>query len=159
MPHVQLAATNDTIVDFAEGGLTVVYAYPRTSPASGDTPAGWDFIPGARGCTVQSCAFRDHYAELKELGVKRLFGLSTQSTDYQKEAARRLHLPFPLLSDETLAFSRALSLPLFKAGGMTLIQRLTLIINGGRIEHVFYPINQPEKNASDVAKWLALRNA
>ncbi|WP_227011453.1 peroxiredoxin [Paenibacillus lutimineralis] len=157
IPSIGLAATDGTTVDLAEGGLTVVYVYPRTSPAVGGALEGWDAIPGARGCTSQSCAFRDHFAELKGVGVERLFGLSTQSTDYQKEAAERLHLPFPLLSDSSLSLSRALELPLFEVRGMTLIKRLTLIIDNGRIEHVFYPVSPPERNASDVMAWLSSR--
>lgn len=158
VPSIGLAATDGSTVNLAEGGLTVLYVYPRTSPAMGGSLEGWDLIPGARGCTMQSCAFRDHFAELKRVGVERLFGLSTQETDYQKEAAERLHLPFPLLSDHSLAFSNALGLPLFKAGGLTLIKRLTLIIDNGSIEHVLYPVLQPEQNASEVIAWLLSRN-
>lgn len=129
LPSIGLAATDGSTVDLAEGGLTVIYAYPRTSPAVGGALEGWDAIHGARGYTSQSCTFRDHFAELKGVDVERLFGLSTQSTDYQKEAAERLHLPFSLLSDSSFALSRALELPLFEVGGMTLIKRLTLIID------------------------------
>ncbi|MGG4091524.1 peroxiredoxin [Paenibacillus lautus] len=157
IPSISLNATDGSTVDLAEGGLTVVYVYPRISPAIGGTLEGWDAIPGARGCTSQSCTFRDHFIELKGVGVKRLFGLSTQSTDYQKEAVERLHLPFPLLSDDSLALSRALELPLFEVGGMTLIKRLTLIIENGRVEHVFYPVFTPERNALDVIAWLSSR--
>lgn len=158
IPSIGLTATDGSTVDLAEGGLTVVYAYPRTSPAIGGALEGWDVLPGARGCTPQSCAFRDHFSELKRVGIERLFGLSTQATDYQKEVAERLHLPFPLLSDSMLALSCALELPLFEVGGMTLIHRLTLIIDHGRVEHVFYPVFQPEQNASDVMAWLTLQN-
>jgi peroxiredoxin len=132
---------------------TVVYCYPRTGRPDEDPPDGWDEIPGARGCTPQSCSFRDHHAELQALGA-RVFGLSTQSTDYQGEAAARLHLPFELLSDESLAFARALRLPTFEAAGMTLIKRLTLIIGDGVIEHVFYPVFPPERSAAEVIAWL-----
>lgn len=158
MPSIILPATDGNDVDLAGlDGLTVVYAYPRTSPADGRALDGWDAIPGARGCTPQSCAFRDHFAELKQLGVNHLFGLSTQDTDYQKEAAERLHLPFPLLSDSKLTLARTLDLPLFTAGGLTLLKRLTLIIENGRIQHVFYPVFPPERNAPDVIAWLAAR--
>ncbi|MGG1660982.1 peroxiredoxin [Brevibacillus sp. NRS-1366] len=157
IPSIGLTATDGSTVDLSEGGLTVVYAYPRTSPAIGGAPEGWDAIPGARGCTSQSCTFRYHFAEMKGVGVERLFGLSTQSTDYQKEAAERLHLPFPLLADSSLALCRALELPLFEVEGMTLIKRLTLIIDNGRIEHVFYPVFPPERNATDVIAWLSSR--
>jgi len=112
-------------------------------------------IPGARGCSPQSCAFRDHYAELKRLGVSQLFGLSTQDTDYQNEAAERLHLPFPLLSDASLALTRALSLPTFQVDGMTLLKRVTFVIDDGRITHIFYPVFPPDSNAAVVLNWLA----
>lgn len=153
LPAIPLTATNNSRVNLAEDGLTIVYAYPRISPVGGAWE-GWDAIPGARGCTAQSCGFRDHYAELKELGVERLFGLSAQDAHEQKEAVQRLHLPFSLLSDPTLSLSRALKLPLFEAGGMTLIQRLTLVIYHGRIEHVFYPVPSPEHHAAEVLRWL-----
>ena len=129
----------------------------REFPAS-KILAGWDLIPGARGCSPQSCAFRDHFAELKALGVDRLFGLSTQDTAYQREAADRLHLPFPILSDEHLRLTGALRLPTFQTSGMTLLKRLTLVILDGKIEHVFYPVFPPDRNASDVMAWLTARN-
>lgn len=110
-------------------------------------------IPGARGCTPQSCAFRDHHAELRAAGAQ-VYGFSTQDPAYQREAAGRLHLPFALLSDETLAFGRALRLPTFTADGMTLLRRVTLIVREGRAEHVFYPVFPPERNAADVLAWL-----
>ena len=114
---------------------------------------GWDEIPGARGCTPQSCAFRDHHAELRALGVQ-VFGLSTQTTEYQQEAVERLHLPFELLSDADLKLATALRLPTFEVDGMKLIRRLTLVILAGRIEHVFYPVAEPAQNAEDVIAWL-----
>ena len=135
-------------------GTTVVYCYPLTGRPDRDLPPGWDDIPGARGCTPQSCVFRDHNAELEELGA-RVFGLSTQDAAYQREAAERLHLPFLLLSDEKLEFAKALGLPTFEAEGMTLIKRLTLIIEGGEIEHVFYPVFPPGRNAAEVMGWLS----
>ncbi len=138
-------------------GRTVVYCYPRTGRPGENLPLGWDEIPGARGCTPQSCAFRDHHEELRSLGA-RVFGLSTQSTEYQREAAERLHLPFELLSDESLSFGRALGLPVFEAEGTTLIKRLTLIVNEGRIGKVFYPVFPPAENANEVIAWL-FRNA
>ncbi|AYD02663.1 peroxiredoxin [Neorhizobium sp. NCHU2750] len=154
LPDVVLRATDGTMVDLRDGGLAVVYAYPRTSPADGKALAGWDEIPGARGCTPQSCAFRDHFAELRELGVDRVFGLSTQTTEYQMEAVERLHLPFPLLSDHLLHFTSALRLPTFEAGGLVLMKRLTMIIEAGRIRHVFYPVFPPQQNAQAVIEWL-----
>jgi peroxiredoxin len=112
-------------------------------------------IPGARGCTPQSCGFRDHFAELSALGVGHLFGLSTQTPEYQREAAERLHLPFALLSDEYLQLTRAMGLPTFETSGMTLLRRLTLIVRDGVIEHVFYPVFPPDRNATDVIRWFA----
>lgn len=114
-------------------------------------------IPGARGCTPQSCSFRDHFAELKALGVHRLFGLSTQESEYQREAAERLHLPFPILSDEHLKLTRAMNLPTFETSGMTLLKRFTLVIEDGKVERVFYPVFPPDRNASDVIEWLSQR--
>jgi len=156
LPSLALGSTDGAPVDLAKlNGRTIVYAYPMTGRPDRSLPEGWDGIPGARGCTPQSCAFRDHYAEVKALGAAHLFGLSTQDTAYQKEAAERLHLPFALLSDESLAFARALNLPLMPVDGMTLMKRLTLILRDGRIEHVFYPVFPPDRNAADVMAWLA----
>jgi peroxiredoxin len=154
LPSVSLLSTHGRLVDLADlPGTSVVYIYPRTGRPDVDPPTGWNQIPGARGCTPQSCAFRDHHAELRALGA-RVFGLSTQTTDYQKEAAERLHLPFELLSDEALTFAGRLSLPTFVVDGMTLIKRLTLIVRDGVIAHVFYPVVPPDRNADDVAAWL-----
>ncbi len=154
LPNVPLASTADGLVDLAAlPGRTVVYIYPRTGEPDKDPPPGWDAIPGARGCTPQSCAFRDHYQELQALDAA-VFGLSTQPTAYQREAVARLHLPFTLLSDEALAFTRAVRLPTFTVTGMALLKRLTLIIRDGRIEHVFYPVFPPDQNADAVIAWL-----
>jgi peroxiredoxin len=154
LPSVALMSTTGKLVDLSSlPGKTVVYCYPMTGRPDRDLPQGWDEIPGARGCTPQSCAFRDHHEELRRLG-SRVFGLSAQSTGYQREAVERLHLPFELLSDEELAFAEALGLPTFEAEGMILLKRLTLIINDGRIEMVFYPVFPPGKNAEDVLAWL-----
>jgi peroxiredoxin len=156
IPSVPLPATDRTTVDLSSlPGRVVVYTYPRTGTPGVENPAGWDLIPGARGCTPQSCSFRDHFAELKALGVNRLFGLSTQDTAYQREASDRLHLPFPILSDEHFRLTRAMRLPTFETSGMTLLKRLTVVINDGRIEHVFYPVFPPDRNASEVLAWLA----
>jgi peroxiredoxin len=135
-------------------GRTLIYVYPRTGRPSESSPDGWDAIPGARGCTPQSCSFRDHFAELKRLGVSQLFGLSTQDTDYQREAAERLHLPFPILSDAGLKLTTALRLPTFEVAGMTLLKRMALIIDSGAITKVFYPVFPPDKNAEEVIEWL-----
>ena len=156
MASVPLRATNGEMVDLsALPGRAVVYAYPRTGKPGIGNPDGWDMIPGARGCSPQSCSFRDHFAELKALGVDRLFGLSTQDTDYQREAAERLHLPFPILSDQHLELTRAMNLPTFQTSGMTLLKRFTLVIADGTVEHVFYPVFPPDQNASEVVAWLS----
>ena len=117
-------------------------------------PDGWDGIAGARGCTPQSCAFRDHLEELKAAGINFLFGLSVQRTDYQQEAVARLHLPFPLVSDHGLKFASALGLPSMVVGQMTLLKRLAMVIDDGRITRVFYPVFPPDQNASEVLDWL-----
>jgi peroxiredoxin len=159
LPSVSLMSTAGDQVDLsALTGTTIVYCYPLTGRPDQNLPPGWDEIPGARGCTPQSCAFRDHHAELRELGA-RVFGLSTQDTAYQREASGRLHLPFLLLSDEKREFARALELPTFEAEGMTLIKRLTLVIEEGEILKVFYPVFPPGKNAEEVADWLSERTA
>jgi peroxiredoxin len=155
LPSVPLQSTAGRSVDLARlSGRTVVYCYPRTGTPGQELPKGWNEIPGARGCTPQSCAFRDHYQELPALGAQ-VFGLSAQDTDYQREVADRLHLPFDLLSDAQLNFARALHLPTFEIESMILIKRLTLIIRDGRIEQVFYPVFPPDKNAGEVIDWLA----
>ena len=155
VPSLALAATDGSTVDLsALPGRTVIYAYPRTGRPGVENAPGWDMIPGARGCTPQSCSFRDHFDELKRLGVASLFGLSTQSSAYQREAAERLHLPFAILSDEALELSRALDLPLFETAGETLTKRFTLVIDDGLITHVFYPVFPPDRSAQDVVDWL-----
>jgi peroxiredoxin len=154
IPPVSLMSTAGEPVDLsALAGRTVVYCYPLMGRPDSEMPQGWDEIPGARGCTPQSCAFRDHHEELRTLGA-RVFGLSTQSTGYQREAVERLHLPYELLSDEDLVFAEALSLPTFEAEGMILLKRLTMVIDDGRIEKVFYPVFPPDKNAEEVIGWL-----
>ncbi|MGD0332703.1 MAG: peroxiredoxin [Xanthobacteraceae bacterium] len=155
LPDLALPATRGGAVNLSLlAGRTVLYIYPRTGVPGVDLPPGWDDIPGARGCTPQSCGFRDHFAELKALGVSHLFGLSTQDTDYQREAAGRLHLPFAILSDAKLAFARALGLPTFSVAGMTLLKRMALVIDDGVIVKVFYPVFPPDKNAAEVIAWL-----
>jgi peroxiredoxin len=137
----------------------VVYVYPRTGRPGLPASPAWDAIPGARGCTPQSCGFRDHYAELRSLGASAIFGLSTQTTAYQREAVERLHLPFPLLSDSGLVFTRTLRLPTFEFEPYgeelsTLLKRMAFVIRDGRIEKVFYPVFPPNRNAEDVMAWL-----
>ena len=156
LPAIDLVATDDTSVTLSMlPGRTVLFAYPRTGePGKIGLVEDWDLIPGARGCTPQTCAFRDLFAELKAAGARQVFGLSTQSNAYQAEMAARLHLPFPVLSDEKLRLTRALSLPTMEVAGLTLIKRLALIIDDARITHVLYPVFPPDSNAPDVLAWL-----
>ncbi|MCP3054799.1 peroxiredoxin [Aurantimonas marianensis] len=156
LPSVPLEATDGRTIDLsAISGRLVLYVYPMTGKPGIDLPEGWNETPGARGCTPQSCAFRDHFAELGALGVDAVFGLSSQSTADQREAAERLHLPFALLSDEHGAFRDALRLPAFELGGRVYLKRTTLIIDDGRIAKVFYPVFPPDRNAADVIAYLA----
>jgi peroxiredoxin len=157
LPPVSLASTDGGRVDLAAlPGTTVVYCYPMTGRPDRDLPEGWDEIPGARGCTPQSCSFRDHHEELGELGA-RVFGLSTQGTEYQREAAERLHLPFGLLSDEGLVFAKEIGLPTFEVEGDVLMKRLTMVVDDGRISKVFYPVFPPNESADEVIEWLSAR--
>ena len=155
MPRLRLASTAGGTVDLAElsAPRTVLYCYPRTGQPGQQLPSGWDAIPGARGCTPQSCSFRDHHAELRALGAE-VYGISTQPTDYQEEMVARLHLPFAVLSDADCALADALMLPTFTVDGMRLIKRLTLIVQNGRIESVFYPVFPPDRSAAIVLEWL-----
>jgi peroxiredoxin len=156
LPAIALPATDGSAVELAAlSGRSVVYIYPRTGRPGVPLPEGWDDIPGARGCTPQSCSFRDHVADLKGLGVAHLFGLSTQDTDYQREAAERLHLPFALLSDAGLRLTRALDLPTFTVDGMILLKRMVLVIDDGAVTKVFYPVFPPNESAGAVAAWLS----
>jgi len=155
LPDVELTATDGASVSLARlRGRTVVFVYPMTGRPGEALPEGWDQIPGARGCTPQTCAFRDLYSELKQAGAAHVYGFSTQDTAYQQELAERLHLPFPLLSDSDLEFSRAVRLPLMTVEGMTLAKRLALIIDDGIVRHTFYPVFPPDRNAGDVLSWL-----
>jgi peroxiredoxin len=156
LPNVALVATSGATVTLAKlPGRTVVFAYPRTGvPEEPSLVADWDQIPGARGCTPQSCAFRDLHRDLQAAGAAAVFGLSTQDTAYQREARDRLHLPFELLSDEALAFSGAAGLPTMQVAGRTLIRRLASVIDDGRVAKVFYPVFPPDRNANDVLVWL-----
>ena len=155
LPPVPLPSTSGGLVDLSGlSGRTVVYCYPMTGRPDRDLPEGWNDIPGARGCTPQSCGFRDHHGEIRALGA-RIFGLSTQDTGYQEEAAERLGLPFELLSDSGLSFAQALNLPTFEVHGTTIIKRLALVVDDGKIEKVFYPVFPPGENAGEVAAWLS----
>ncbi|OIQ90793.1 putative peroxiredoxin bcp [mine drainage metagenome] len=153
-PNLALNSTDGVSVNLAGlSGRWVIYIYPMTGRPDVPLPEGWDGIPGARGCTPQSCGFRDHYAELKMLNTG-VFGLSAQTTEYQREARDRLHLPFQLLSDSTLRLKSTMRLPTFTVAGMELFKRLTLITRDGLIEKFFYPIFPPDQNADEVLLWL-----
>jgi peroxiredoxin len=155
LPSVPLPATDGSTVDLSSlGGLVAVFAYPRTGrPGEPSLVPDWDAIPGARGCTPQTCAFRDLHAEFGKLGC-RVFGLSTQDTAYQREMAQRLHLPFPVLSDAALALTKALRLPTFEVAGQVLLKRLAWVARDGVIAKVFYPVFPSDRNAGDVLVWL-----
>jgi peroxiredoxin len=155
VPDLALPSTANRLVNLSQltAPRTVVYAYPRTGRPDRPTPAGWDAIPGARGCTPETCGFRDHHKDLARLRTE-VFGLSTQDTAYQQEMVKRLEVPFEVLSDEHMALTRALRLPTFTFEGETLLKRLTLVVRGGRIEHVFYPIFPPDTHAEVVIDWL-----
>ena len=160
LPSIPLSSTDGEKIDLSSlRGRSVVYVYPRTGRPDLPASAAWDAIPGARGCTPQSCGFRDHYAELRSLGASAVFGLSTQTTDYQREAVERLDLLFPLLSDSGLVFTRALRLPTFEfepygEESSTLLKRMAFVVRDGRIEKVFYPVFPPDRNAEEVTEWL-----
>lgn len=157
LPNCTLQSTLGKVVDFSKlSGWSVLYFYPMMSGADGAQPDGWDQIPGARGCTPQSCAFRDHKSELFALGIAQIYGISTQNTSEQSEAVTRLHLPFSLLSDQDLELTEALNLPTFTIEDRIFIKRLTLITFNNRIKHVFYPIFPPDQNAEQVLEWLRM---
>jgi peroxiredoxin len=155
LPDLALAATDGAAVNLSKlTGRTVVYVYPRTGRPGQALPTGWDAIPGARGCTPQSCGFRDHFAELKALGVAALYGLSTQDTAYQREVAERLHLPFAMLSDADLKLTRAMRLPTFTVDDMMLLKRMAWVVDDGVVSRVFYPVFPPDRSAGEVIDWL-----
>lgn len=155
LPSIALRSTAGRMVDLSKvkAPRVVVYAYPRTGRPNEPVPAGWDAIPGARGCTPETCGFRDHHKELASLGAE-VFGLSTQDTAYQQEMVKRLEVPFEVLSDEHFELTHALRLPTFTFEGVTLLKRLTMVARNGRIEHVFYPVFPPDKHAELVVGWL-----
>jgi peroxiredoxin len=155
LPPITLPATSGPPVALHELGpeRTVLYLYPRTGEPGVPLPAGWDDIPGARGCTPESCGFRDHHAELAAVGAEVL-GLSSQSTRYQTEVAHRLALPFALLSDERCRLADAMDLPTFEVDGMRLYRRLTLVVRDSAVEHAFYPVFPPDTHAEEVLGWL-----
>lgn len=155
MPKVRLPSTARRMVDLSDlsAPRTVIYCYPMTGVPGKPLPEGWDAIPGARGCTPQACNFRDHQQDLSRLNAD-VFGVSTQTTEYQREMADRLHLAFEILSDHKFELCDALRLPTFEVYGTRLLKRLTMIVSGGRIEHFFYPVFPPNESADQVVRWL-----
>ena len=155
IPNISLPSTFGGLVDLSRlsSPRTVVYCYPMTHVPGNLLPREWDRIPGEDGCAPETCGFQEHYGELLELKAE-VFGLSTQTTEYQNEMAGRRHLPFEILSDAEFKFYDALRLPTVEVKGMRLLKRLTLIIRGGRIEHVFYPVFPPNESADQVVQWL-----
>jgi len=160
VPAVALPSTQGGDVDLAEAARErlVVYVYPHTGTPGEPSPKGWDEIPGARGCTPQSCAFRDLRADLAAHGAA-VIGISTQTPEEQREFAAREHIPYPLLSDHDLKLAEAMRLPTFEADGLHLYKRLTFVAEGGEIVKVFYPVFPPDRNAGDVLAWLDARGA
>jgi peroxiredoxin len=156
LPSLALTSTDGVLValDRLQAGRTVLYAYPRTGGPDGVVPVGWDQIPGARGCTPEACAFRDHHTELLAAGASAVYGLSTQDSTYQREAVKRLHLPFAMLSDVGHELTDAMRLPTFEVDGDVQLRRLTMIVRGGVVEKVFYPVFPPDTHAAEVLAWL-----
>ena len=155
LPSTPLIGTTATQIDLARlTGRTVLFVYPMTGRPGIPLPEGWDAIPGARGCTPESCGFRDHFAELLDAGARSVLGLSSQPTDHQQEAVERLRLPYELLSDGDFAWADSLRLPTFRTEGRRFHSRLTMIVKDGVIEHVFYPVFPPDAHAGDVLAWL-----
>ena len=159
LPIARLRSTDGADLDLSDlpMGRTVVFVYPRTGRPGHALPPGWDGIPGARGCTVELCSIRDAVADLRDAGAVRVYGLSTQDTAYQREAVRRLDLPYPLLADPTRQVGRALDLPTFTVAGLTVYRRLTMVVQDGVIERVFYPVFPPDTHVAEVAGWLSSR--
>lgn len=155
LPDLELPSTAGGAVAVGHLGTprAVVFVYPRTGRPGVPLPPGWEAVPGAMGCTAEACSFRDHHAELTAAGAD-VYGLSSQDTAYQQEAVERLHLPFPVLSDERWALADALGLPTFTAAGMRLYERLTMVVAGGTVEHVFHPVPAPDRHAEEVLAWL-----
>ena len=155
LPDLELPSTGNRRVNLStvSAPRIVIYAYPMTGRPDRQLPQGWDDIPGARGCTPETCGFRDHHKDLAKLHAE-VFGVSTQDTAYQQEMVKRLEVPFEVLSDEQMTFARALELPTFTVDGMTLLKRLTIVARSGRIEHVFYPVFPPDAHAEEVIAWL-----
>jgi peroxiredoxin len=156
MPDLSLPATTGGSVNLARGeGRVILYCYPWTGRPGLPNPEGWDLIPGAHGSTPESEGFRDLYDGFRQVGTE-VFGLSTQTSAYQREMAERLRLPFAILSDATFALQRALALPTFATGGVTYLKRLTLALKNGAIERIYYPVHPPAAHAREVCAWLGM---
>jgi len=154
LPHVRLRSTRGRLVDVASAAPRfVLFAYPRTGVPGEPAPPGWDEIPGARGCTPQSCAYRDLHAEFRALGHE-VFGLSTNSPAHQAEFVSRMAIPYEMLSDEGFALTDAMRLPTFEYRGARLLKRLALVVEQGRVRKAFYPVFPPDRNAATVLAWL-----
>jgi peroxiredoxin len=160
VPHIRVQSTSGQVVDISDLACDrcTLFFYPRMGRPGEKLPAGWDSTPGARGCTPQSCAFRDRHEAFASVGHK-IAGVSSQGTEDQIEAAARLHLPFPLLSDPDLTLAREIGLPTFEIAGMELYKRLTLVVEHGKIVKVFYPVFPPQLNADEVLAWLRTTHA
>jgi peroxiredoxin/DNA-binding transcriptional MerR regulator len=156
LPALTLPASDGSMVklDEVSHGRWVLFIYPTTGVPGEDMPRGWDEIPGARGCTPEACGFRDNLGDLRAAGIDYLFGLSVQQSQYQRELVNRLKLPYAMLSDPAFALGEGLGLPAFEAGGSRFYKRLTMLIKGRTIEHIFYPIFPPNEHAANVAQWL-----
>ncbi len=161
VPDVALASTDGGTVALSAmpPGPAVVYVYPLTGRPGMDLPEGWDAVPGARGCTVEACDFRDHHEDLLAAGASAVYGLSSQDSGHQRELVDRLSLPFAMLADPRLELAEALRLPTFTADGQTLYRRLTLVVRAGVVEHVFYPVFPPDRHAEEVLAWLKARTS
>ncbi|MDP9443047.1 MAG: MerR family transcriptional regulator [Actinomycetota bacterium] len=161
LPPLAFTGTDGVEVrlDSVTRGRWVLFLYPLTGDPAVDVPRGWDEIPGARGCSQEACGFRDNLAALQERGAECVLGLSSDAAEYQEDLVRRLRLPYPLLSDPELRLAAALHLPTFEVGGTMLYKRLTMIVEGDRIKHVFYPIFPPDAHAAEVLEWLAASRA
>jgi peroxiredoxin len=160
LPPVPLPAVDGShqVLDQVPTEWLVLYVYPRTGGPGITLPDDWDLIPGARGCTPQGCAFRDHHVELAGLGAT-VWGVSAQPLEEQRDFSERMHIPFPLLNDSGLLLAGApLRLPTFEGGGLTLYRRVTLLARDGRIEKVFYPVFPPDRNAAEVIGFLTSRS-
>jgi peroxiredoxin len=159
IPSVSLWSTDDHEINLSSlSGWNIIFCYPMTGRPGVPIPEGWVQIPGAAGCTPQACSYRDNHTELKRNSVG-VYGISTQTSEAQKEASNRLGLPYPLLSDANHSFSSALKLPLLEVGGSKLIKRLTLILKDGVIKKCFYPVFPPDKNVVEVIAWLSENQA